>query len=300
MSNTSTLTLAKSEINKLNTHYAKYRQQHVPAYVAAVFVLPACRITVYESHKVVFQGKDATQESALWGVPTKKPQIDGARRVLTSYIGCDETGVGDYFLPLVVAACYINPRIEQAIRTLNIKDSKQLNDAYIRQIAPTLRQYVPYAIYTLPNDKYNEFIVNGYNAHSIKAFVHNKAITRLIEKAGLAPNTDIVMDQFASKKNYAAYLKGITPVYIPTVFETKAENKYLGVAIASIIARASFLATKDGIDAQYGVDFPFGAGKHVDTFGVNFLTAFGMEAFKDNVKWHFANTNRIVRPNDKR
>jgi len=294
MSSTSTLTLSKSEINKLKTHYANYIQQSIPAYVRAVFVLPHCRITVYESGKVVFQGKDATQESALWGTQKKTTQSSRAGQVLTSYIGCDETGVGDYFLPLVVAACYINPSIEQTIDSLNIKDSKQLNDAYIRQIAPTLKQYVPYAIYTLSNDKYNEFIANGYNAHSIKAFMHNKAITRLIKEVNLAPNTDIVMDQFASKKNYATYLKGITPAYIPTVFETKAENKYLGVAIASMIARASFLATKEIIDKKYGVEFPLGAGKHVDTFGIKFLAKFGEETFKDNVKWHFANTMRII------
>jgi len=294
MNTTDTLTLTASEITNLTKHYAKYARTPLPAHTQAVFVLPDCRITVYNSGKVVFQGASATEESALWQKRAKKTKETERTSQVSTYIGCDETGVGDYFMPLVVASAYIDSAIDSAVQALNIKDSKQLNDDYIREIAPTLKKQVPHALYTLPNDKYNQFIDNGYNGHAIKAFVHNKAITKLIDTCRLPADIDIVMDQFASAKNYRNYLKDIEPVYVPTIFETKAENKYLAVAIASIIARAHFLDIRDGKKNQYGVEFPLGAGAKVDAFGLDFYNKFGAETFKDNVKWHFANTKKII------
>jgi len=294
MSTTYSLALNKITINKLKQHYNKYAQTILPNYVQALFILPHCRITVYDSGKVVFQGQDAEQESTLWQKDSTKDINAPKTPSLSAYIGCDETGVGDYFLPLVVAACYIHPTIQKQISSLNIKDSKQLNDDYICQIAPKIKEHVPHAVYVLTNEQYNHFIANGYNAHSIKAFVHNKAINKLMSTCHLSPDIDIVMDAFASKKNYINYLKDIDPVYIPTIFETKAENKYLAVALASIVARAKFMALREQKSAQYCATFPLGAGKHVDTFGQAFLRKFGQTELKKNVKWHFANTNRII------
>lgn len=283
-----------SQIHALTEHYAPFEQKATEAHITHLFILPNCRITIYQTGKVLFQGKAAQQESNRWqNEKLTEPSTPQATTTIHTYIGCDETGVGDYFMPLVATACFIDDAIRQQLETLNIKDSKQLEDTYIQQIVPTLKKVVPHATFILANEKYNDFIDHGYNAHAIKAFVHNKAITQLIAAAKLPPTIDIIMDQFASKKNYQKYLKDIDPVYVPTIFETKAENKYLGVAIASMIARATFLEIGNQKEQQYQVAFPLGASKKVDVFGVQFLQQFGEAEFKKNVKWHFANTKKI-------
>lgn len=45
-----------------------------------------------------------------------------------SYIGVDETGVGDYFTPVVSVACFIPKNNIDEIINLGVKDSKKLND----------------------------------------------------------------------------------------------------------------------------------------------------------------------------
>ena len=55
-----------------------------------------------------------------------------------SYIGVDETGVGDYFTPVVSVACFIPKNNIDEIINLGVKDSKKLNDKKIITIAKKL------------------------------------------------------------------------------------------------------------------------------------------------------------------
>lgn len=279
-------------------YYTTYQSPSNNQHVESLFILPQCRITLYRTQKILFQGAAATVEYQRWQIaPAKTPArpITPNANEMTTYIGCDETGVGDYFAPLVTAACYLDPKIQLQLQQFKIQDSKQLQDSYILEIAPTLRTIIPHIITCLPNEKYNQFVDNGYNAHAIKAFVHNKSIGGLISSTNLPLEIPIVMDEFASRKNYEKYLKNITPTYIPTIFETKAENKYLAVACASLLVRAHFLQLMQSKNETYQTIIPLGAGKQVDAFGLTFLAQHGLSEFKNNVKWHFANTKRIVR-----
>lgn len=290
MASSYTLTKDIINLNDFVTHYADFEHFPTNATIAQLFITPTCRITIYHSGKILFQGKGAEKEYQRWAITS--PQ--SVTKILSAYIGCDETGVGDYFAPLVTASCYVDSEIINQLNTLNIKDSKQLTDEYICQIAPIIKQVVPHSIFALTNEQYNKLVDNGYNAHAIKAFVHNKTIGQLIHSCQLPPSIDIVMDQFATLKNYQKYLKNITPIYLPTIFETKAENKYIGVACASILARNHFLQLLEHTNQKYQTQIPLGAGNKVDMFGKNFLTKYGLDAFKKNVKWHFANTDKIM------
>lgn len=49
-----------------------------------------------------------------------------------------------------------------------------------------------------------------------------------------------VVDQFVQEKSYYHYLEGQDNVVKDLHFETKAESKYLAVAAASVLARATF------------------------------------------------------------
>ncbi|MGZ5439769.1 MAG: ribonuclease HIII, partial [Candidatus Aminicenantales bacterium] len=59
-------------------------------------------------------------------------------------IGTDESGKGDFFGPLVVAAFFMPEGQEQALRQLGVKDSKRTSDARCREIAETLKRSYPY------------------------------------------------------------------------------------------------------------------------------------------------------------
>ena len=51
----------------------------------------------------------------------------------TGWIGMDESGKGDYFGPLVIAAVHVTPRAAADLEALNVRDSKKISDGMIRR-----------------------------------------------------------------------------------------------------------------------------------------------------------------------
>lgn len=52
-----------------------------------------------------------------------------------SILGSDEVGTGDYFGPMTVVAVYVDAKQIPLLKELGVKDSKNLNDAQIAEIA---------------------------------------------------------------------------------------------------------------------------------------------------------------------
>lgn len=117
-------------------------------------------VTLYESGKVVFQGKDADLSSDFWIATEKlnsgtasttdsrdKKKEDKQNKVLPiriNSIGSDEVGTGDYFGPIVVTASYVSKENIDFLLDLKVKDSKKLTDAQILQIVPQIIKKIPY------------------------------------------------------------------------------------------------------------------------------------------------------------
>ena len=76
-------------------------------------------------------------------------------KVNETHIGSDEVGTGDFFGGIVVAASYIPIESIPYIRRLGVKDSKELTDSKIQEIAPILMEKVKYSVLLLDNMKYN-------------------------------------------------------------------------------------------------------------------------------------------------
>lgn len=95
------------------------------------------------------------------------------------------------------------------------------------------------------------------------------------------------------EKSYYRYLQGFPEVIRGITFETKAENKYLAVACASILARNAFLETWDLMEEKYDFKFEKGAGSKVDVCGKKFVQKFGKEKLYQVAKLHFKNTQKI-------
>ena len=140
------LQLSQDELIKVQRYYASDRvERNAPGVVFAA-KLKDTAITVYKSGKVMFQGTGAERESAQFGtaqqITKKASQAKGdtlpENFSQLSVVGSDETGTGDYFGPVTVAAVYVPANKIALIEELGVKDSKQLTDDYMRKIAPDL------------------------------------------------------------------------------------------------------------------------------------------------------------------
>ncbi|WP_432702639.1 ribonuclease HIII [Lysinibacillus sphaericus] len=294
-------TTAQKEVMSYYANY--YVERKAPGVVFAA-KLPDTAITMYKSGKCMFQGGGAEREAARWGSSgasaTQKASTVGAKGdtlpagfAAMSVLGSDETGTGDYFGPITVAAVYVPSSKIELINELGVKDSKMLTDDYMRKIAPDLRAACIHSVLVLRNEKYNALQAKGYSQGKMKAMMHNKALGNTLAKMAPEKPAHILIDQFAERGVYYNYLKNEREIVRDGVlFSTKAEQLHVSVATASILARAAFLKEMDRLSELAGVTLQKGASSKVDALAARIWRGQGEEFLRSITKWHFANTEK--------
>lgn len=179
---------------------------------------------------------------------------------LFSAIGSDEVGTGDFFGPVVVCSCYVDVKDMDFLNSLGIMDSKKLTDKKILELGKILTDKLHYSCLILDNKTYNRAVSNGNNLNRIKAVLHNKAISNMINRLG---EKIVILDQFCEPKNYFSYLYDVNN-YQKINFMTKAESFHISVACASVIARYNFILEMDKLSNMVGFSLMKGASNLVD------------------------------------
>jgi ribonuclease HIII len=205
-------------------------------------------------------------------------------------IGSDESGKGDYFGPLVVAAFFMPEGQEEVLRGLGVKDSKRTTDARCREIAETLKRGYPFhSVVAIGPERYNELWGKLRNVNRLLAWGHARAIENILERV---PAGKAVTDQFGDERfvRNALLKKGreIELVQMPRAEEDPA------VAAASILARAEFLARLRYLSRDIGVDLPKGASDQVEAAAVKLVRAMGPGILDKVAKTHFKTTVRVL------
>ena len=269
-------------------------------------------ITLYESGKVVFQGKDADLSSDFWVTTEKinsgkvdvknsnnnkkdtkkdKKEFVNPKIYNSSSIGSDEVGTGDYFGPIVVTAAYVSKDNINFLEELGVKDSKKLTDDDILTIVPKFIKQIPYESMILSNEEYNKYYSTDINMNKIKALLHNKVLYKLSNK--IKDYEYIIVDQFAESYVYFNYLKDSPNVVKNITFFTKGEDKHLSVACASLISRYIFIKEFDKLSNSVDIELPKGASNLVDEAGKKIINKYGFDKLKDIAKMNFKNTEKI-------
>ncbi|MES1227599.1 MAG: ribonuclease HIII [Armatimonadota bacterium] len=202
------------------------------------------------------------------------------------HVGVDESGKGDYFGPLVIAACYVGP--EHLAELEGVKDSKKLTDALALKYSIVIMRTCPYSVVTVGPAKYNELYAKIANLNKLLAWGHAKAIEEILTKVDA---DHVISDQFANPAGlqYALKSKGITARLESRV---RAESD-IAVAAASVLARAEFLRRLRSLGEQWDIELPKGAGSNVDQAARRFVAIKGRENLGSVAKLHFKTTQKI-------
>lgn len=305
-----TITLKVSEKTKeqMIDFFFDLRRDKTPPYAVFQAIDGDTVVTLYESGKAVFQGKDADLSSDFWIATEKinsgkaettnsndKKKEEKREKIIPiriNSIGSDEVGTGDYFGPIVVTASYVSRENIDFLLDLKVKDSKKLNDAQILKIVPEIIKRIPYKTYVLNNKDYNSYYKN-YNMNQMKAILHNKVLYELKQNNY---NCDyIVVDQFEPPKSYYNHLKGTTKKVNDIFFITKAEDQCLSVACSSLISRYIFLREMNKLSKELGITLPKGANPMVDEVGKQIVSKYGVDKLNDIAKLNFKNTDKILK-----
>jgi ribonuclease HIII len=299
--------MTNSEIIAIKNELSSAISEKTPPGAIFTAKLNECTVTAYQSGKVLFQGKRAEETAQNYAgqlapskdkKPASKPQHAFAppyNAAELSMIGSDEVGTGDYFGPMTVVAAYVSSDQLALVKELGVKDSKNLNDKQITQIAKELIHTIPYSLLVLPNEKYNDLQQKGMTQGKIKAVLHNRALQNVKAKVEGQKLDGILIDQFCEPGVYFNYLKKEKNLLKEGLFfSTKGESVHLAVAAASILARYSFLKEMDKLGSRFNTVLPKGAGPHVDVKAAELIEKHGESVLNTITKRHFANTQKAM------
>ena len=312
-----TLKCSNKTKEMMNEFYSDMKRPKTPQYAVFQADDGDTVVTLYESGKAVFQGNDADIASEYWietekinsgtaivtnSETKKKEKLKGEKKEddnkyhNINSVGSDEVGTGDYFGPVVVSSCYVTKEDIPFLEELGVMDSKKITDDKILKIAPLIAKRIKYKSMILNNHDYNKFHNNDYNMNKIKAILHNKVLFQMINEEH--PNYDyIIVDEFAKEARYYDYIKESPNIQRNITFMTKAEDKCLSVACASIISRYLFLKEFDKLSDSLHIPLPKGSGKEVDKIGEEIVEKYGKEKLFEVAKINFMNTSRILKTN---
>jgi len=249
--------------------------------------------TLYESGKLVVQGSDPELFVARWtdlegplAAPAKAAPSGLARLHLDEpLVGSDETGKGDYFGPLVVAAVRMEPPQAKEMAEWNVAESKVITDERALRLAALLRDRVVHAIERVDPVEYNQMYPRYKGLNPMLADLHAKAIGKVAKKGDR-----VLVDQFANARVMQTAVRGLD---IRLEQAHRAEANPI-VAAASVLARAEFLLALRELSEKAGIVLHKGAGAPVDAIGVQLARERGgIDGLADFAKLHFKNTQKI-------
>ena len=209
---------------------------------------------------------------------------------LDHYVGIDESGKGDYFGPLVVAAVAVNPKTKRQLHQLGVADSKALSDSFIRKLAPQIKALCPYGLLIMANPSYNDVYSKIKNLNHILAWGHIRCLENVRKQTVV---DTAISDQFGNPsliKN-ALSAKGISV----TLFQEHKAERFIAVAAASILARECFITEIEKLENTYGCPFPKGCSIETLKAAEEFVTLYGIKKLDEVSKLHFKLTEKLTK-----
>ena len=218
-------------------------------------------VVVYSSQKLVVAGK----ETAAFVQNVLEPEVTGEARLgydtvhhpewFELHAGCDESGKGDLFGPLVTACVIADGPMVRQWMDAGICDSKRLSDRSILKLDQLIRQTEgvvvtsAFARMAKYNQLYEKF---GRNVNRLLAWYHGRSLNQALDQR---PAPWGLLDQFSRQKLVDAYVKERTDFRLES--RTKAESDPV-VAAASIVARAIYVREMSRLSEAFGQDLKKG------------------------------------------
>lgn len=259
----------------------------------------------YESGKFVVQGKGTADliqfivepeilHEARMGYEMEIARLENPQ-MFGSHVGIDESGKGDYFGPLVIAAVHVDEESSTLLFDQGIRDSKTIkSDRKIRTLAQGVKDTVHgnFAIVRIGPERYNQLYDKFANLNYMLAWGHARALEDVLEKVPDCPWA--LSDQFGKRSTVSKALMNLGR-RIKLEQRPKAESD-IAVAAASIIARAEFVSALEALAKPHDLRLPKGASDpQVAVTAADIYCRGGMEALGKVAKLHFRTTEGVTK-----
>jgi ribonuclease HII len=145
-------------------------------------------------------------------------------------LGIDEAGRGSVLGPMVIAGVIVPEKMEKVLERMGVKDSKRLTPNRRTILSRKLKKMFDYEVVVISAREIDEMRADGINLNEIEKNAMESILLKLKPEKAIVDAVDVKAERFQETLCKDTGLNVIA--------EHKADDKYIEVSAASIIAKA--------------------------------------------------------------
>ena len=200
-------------------------------------------------------------------------------------LGIDEAGRGSVLGPMVIAGVIIPEKMEKVLERMGVKDSKRLTPNRRTILSRKLKKMFEYEIVVISALEIDKMRADGINLNDIEKNAMRDLIIRLNPEKAIVDAVDVKAESF---QNYLCESTGVN-----VIAEHKADDKYIEVSAASIIAKAERDAQIAEINKEYIKTGGIGSGYPSDPTTKKFLNNYTYDEMPEFVRKSWATVSKM-------
>ena len=205
--------------------------------------------------------------------------------IFMDILGIDEAGRGSVLGPMVIAGVIIPEKMEKVLKRMGVKDSKRLVPNRRTILSRKLKKMFEYEIVVISALEIDKMRADGINLNDIEKNAMRDLIIRLNPEKAIVDAVDVKAERF---QNYLCESTGVN-----VIAEHKADDKYIEVSAASIIAKAERDAQIAEINKEYIKTGGIGSGYPSDPTTKKFLNNYTYDEMPEFVRKSWATVSKM-------
>lgn len=191
-------------------------------------------------------------------------------------LGIDEAGKGSVLGPMVIAGVIVPEKMEKVLERMGVKDSKKLAPHRRTILSRKLKKMFEYDIIVITASEIDEMRAEGINLNEIEKNAMEDLILRLKPEKAIVDAVDVKAERF--QENLCK------DTGFNVIAEHKADDNYIQVSAASIIAKAERDDQIAEINEEFIKSGGIGSGYPSDPTTKKFLTNYTYDEMPDFVR----------------
>ncbi|MBE6489517.1 MAG: ribonuclease HII [Methanobrevibacter sp.] len=200
-------------------------------------------------------------------------------------LGIDEAGRGSVLGPMVIAGVIVPEKMEKVLERMGVKDSKKLAPHRRTILSRKLKKMFEYEIVVISAREIDEMRAEGINLNEIEKNAMESILIKMNPEKAIVDAVDVKAERFQEN------LRKDTGVNV--IAEHKADDKYIEVSAASIIAKAERDKQIEEINKEFIKSGGIGSGYPSDPKTKDFLTNYTYDEMPDFVRRSWATVAKL-------
>ena len=188
-------------------------------------------------------------------------------------LGIDEAGRGSVLGPMVIAGVIVPEKMDKVLERMGVKDSKRLTPNRRTILSRKLKKMFEYEIVVMSAREIDELRASGVNLNEIEKNAMESIILKLKPEKAIVDAVDVKAQRFQDNL--------CKDTGFDVMAEHKADDKYIEVSAASIIAKAERDAQIQEINKEFIKSGGIGSGYPSDPTTKKFLTNYTYDEMPD-------------------